>query len=35
MTPITSRTPWAMTAPYRVDVDGNGFTPPLPPLTFD
>ena len=32
MQPITSRTPWAMTAPYRVDVDGDGFEPPLPPL---
>ena len=35
MQPITSRTPWAMTAPYRVDVGGDGFTPPLPPLTIE
>jgi hypothetical protein len=32
MAPLTSRTPWAMTAPYRVDADGDGFEPPLPPL---
>lgn len=35
MQPVTSRTPWAMTAPWRVDVGGDGFTPPLPPLTME
>jgi len=34
MLPLSSRTPWAMTAPYRVDADGDGFSAPLPPLTL-
>jgi hypothetical protein len=34
MVPVTGHTPWAMTAPWRVDVDGDGFEPPLPPLTL-
>jgi hypothetical protein len=28
-------TPWAMTSPIRVDVAGDGWTPPRPPLTID
>jgi hypothetical protein len=32
MAPLFGDTPWAMTAPWRVDVDGDGWTPPLPPL---
>ncbi len=35
MQPLTGRTPWAMTGAYRVDVAGDGFDPPLPPLVFD
>ena len=34
MQPLTGRTPWAMTGAYRIDVDGDGFDPPLPPLTI-
>ncbi len=33
MQPVYSRTPWATTSPIYVDVDGGGWTPPLPPLT--
>lgn len=33
MSPVTDRTPWAMTSPYFVDVDGDGWEPPLSPLT--
>ncbi len=32
MAPLTSRTPWAMAGPYRVDVEGDGWSPPLAPL---
>ncbi len=35
MAPLSSRTPWAMTGAYRVDVDGDGFDAPLPPLVID
>lgn len=27
--------PWAMHAPIRVDVGGDGYTPPLPPLALE
>ena len=33
MSPVTSDTPWALGGPYRVDVGGDGWTPPLPDLT--
>ncbi len=26
---------WAFTSPIRLDLDGDGWTPPLPPLTMD
>lgn len=32
MAPVDSRPPWALAGPWRVDVDGDGWTPPLPPL---
>jgi hypothetical protein len=32
MAPISSLTPWTLLGPYRVDVQGNGFEPPLPEL---
>lgn len=32
MAPVTGRTPWAMTAPWLVDADGDGWTPSLPAL---
>jgi hypothetical protein len=32
MQPVTSDTPWALAGPWRVDVGGDGWTPPLPPL---
>jgi hypothetical protein len=35
MAPLSSRTPWAMTGMYRVDVAGDGFDAPLPPLVID
>jgi predicted metal-dependent phosphoesterase TrpH len=35
MSPLSSRTPWAMTSAWRVDTDGNGWSPPLAPLTLD
>ena len=33
MLPVKNRQPWAMTGPIRIDVDGDGWEPPLPPLT--
>jgi len=33
MSPISSRTPWAMTSAIRLDVDGDGWAAPLPPLS--
>jgi hypothetical protein len=30
-----NETAWAMTSPIRVDVDGDGWDPPLPPLEID
>jgi hypothetical protein len=30
MAPASGLTPWALVGPWRVDVDGNGWTPPLP-----
>lgn len=33
MQPIWSQTPWAMSAPIRVDATGDGWTAPLPALT--
>jgi len=32
MSPLAEHTPWALAGPWRVDVDGEGWTPPLPPL---
>jgi hypothetical protein len=32
MLPVSGLTPWSMIGPYRVDVQGNGFEPPLPEL---
>ena len=26
--------PWAATQAFYIDADGNGWTPPLPPLTL-
>jgi len=34
MTPVYSATPWAMCAAIRIDVAGDGWTAPLPPLTM-
>ncbi|MEQ1571472.1 MAG: CehA/McbA family metallohydrolase, partial [Myxococcota bacterium] len=30
MTPVTSRTPWALAGPWRVDVGADGWTAPAP-----
>lgn len=35
MEPVDSRTPWALSGAYRVDVGSDGWTPPLPPLSTD
>ena len=35
MQPLSGATPWAMSGAIRVDVGGDGWTPPLPPLDFD
>jgi hypothetical protein len=35
MLPLTELTPWATTNAYRVDVGGDGWTAPLPPLTLE
>ena len=35
MQPLSGATPWAMSGAIRVDVGGDGWTPPLPPLQFD
>lgn len=32
MAPVSGLTPWALVGPWRVDVDGDGWEPPLPPL---
>jgi len=34
MAPMFTNTPWAMTAPWRVDLAGDGWEPPLPPLVI-
>ena len=34
MLPVTSTTPWALSAPIYLDTTGDGWTPPLPPLTL-
>jgi hypothetical protein len=34
MGPIYNTTPWAMTAPIYVDVEGDGWEAPKPPLTL-
>ncbi|TNE88917.1 MAG: carboxypeptidase regulatory-like domain-containing protein [Deltaproteobacteria bacterium] len=34
MSPLSSRTPWAMTGSFYVDVGGDGWTPPLDPLVI-
>jgi hypothetical protein len=33
MLPLKNRKPWAMTGPIRIDVGGDGWDAPLPPLT--
>lgn len=33
MAPLSGATPWAMTSPIRVDVTGDGWDAPLPPLS--
>ena len=33
MTPISGDTPWAMSRVFKVDVEGDGWEPPLPPLS--
>jgi hypothetical protein len=30
MSPLSGLTPWALVGPWRVDVDGDGWDPPLP-----
>ena len=30
MAPVSDRTPWALAGPWRVDVGGDGWTPPKP-----
>jgi len=32
MHPLTGASPWAMTSPIRIDVGGDGWEAPLPPL---
>ncbi len=32
MRPVEDSTPWAMTSPWLLDLDGAGWTPPLPPM---
>jgi hypothetical protein len=32
MSPLSSATPWALSAPIFVDVEGDGWTAPLPPI---
>ena len=32
MQPVSGHTPWAMSSPILLDVDGDGWDPPLPPL---
>lgn len=34
-TPVTGSTPWALTGPIFVDVDGDGWEPPLSPFVLD
>jgi hypothetical protein len=33
MHPLTGASPWAMTSPIRIDIDGDGWEAPLPPLS--
>ena len=33
--PWAGKTPWAMTAAIRVDIDGDGWEAPSPPLTIE
>lgn len=35
MQPVDGNTPWALAGPYRVDVDGDGWTPPRAPLAAE
>lgn len=35
MSPIWSKTPWAVSGAIRVDVGGDGWTPPKPPLVVE
>ncbi len=32
MQPVTGHTPWAMSGVFKVDLEGDGWEPPLPPL---
>ncbi|MCB9795249.1 MAG: CehA/McbA family metallohydrolase [Alphaproteobacteria bacterium] len=35
MSPVYNDRPWAMSAPIYLDLDGDGWDPPLPPLTLE
>jgi hypothetical protein len=35
MRPVSDATPWAMTAPWWVDAEGDGWNPPFGPWIFD
>ncbi|MCB9744672.1 MAG: CehA/McbA family metallohydrolase [Alphaproteobacteria bacterium] len=35
MSPVYGDTPWAMSAPIYLDLGGDGWEPPLPPLTLE
>ena len=35
MAPLWDTTPWAMANAIKIDLDGDGWQPPLPPLVFE
>ncbi len=35
MQPVTNKRPWAASAAILLDLDGDGWTPPLPPLVLE